>query len=41
MDVSNVMFVCPKCNELTRLGVQRTDGKARRVCKNCEAVVDG
>jgi large subunit ribosomal protein L24 len=41
MDVSNVMFVCPKCNELVRLGVQRTDGKARRVCKNCEAVVDG
>lgn len=41
MHVSNVMFVCPKCNKPARLGVERTDGEARRVCKNCEAVVDG
>lgn len=41
MHVSNVMFVCPKCNKPARLGVHRTDGEAHRVCKNCEAVVDG
>src|SRR4030065_1580196 len=34
MDVSNVMFVCPKCNELTRLGGPRPDGGATRGCKN-------
>jgi large subunit ribosomal protein L24 len=41
MDISNVMFVCPKCNEPARLGIQRSDGERRRVCKNCEELVDG
>ncbi len=40
VDVSNVMFVCPKCNSATRVGVERTDGESKRVCKSCEAVVD-
>jgi large subunit ribosomal protein L24 len=41
MDVSNVMLVCPKCGELARVGHQRgDDGKAVRVCRNCEAVID-
>lgn len=40
MDISNVMFVCPKCNEPARVSVTRSDGKAHRVCKNCEAVLD-
>lgn len=40
IDVSNVMLVCPKCDEPTRVGVQREDGEAIRVCKRCEALID-
>jgi large subunit ribosomal protein L24 len=40
VDISNVMLVCPKCNEATRVGVQRDDEGAHRVCKNCEATID-
>ena len=40
LHVSNVMFVCPKCNEPTRIGLLREDGEAKRVCKSCEAVLD-
>ncbi len=38
--VSNVMFICPKCNQPTRLGARREDGEAKRICKNCDAVLD-
>jgi large subunit ribosomal protein L24 len=38
--ISNVMLVCPKCDEATRVGVNREDGTARRVCKHCEALID-
>lgn len=41
MDASNVMIVCPKCGEAARVGHQRADGgKAVRVCRNCESVID-
>ena len=40
VDASNVMLVCPKCNKPTRVGIQREDGKRRRVCKKCQAVID-
>ena len=40
IDISNVMLVCPKCSEPTRVGVQRDDEGAHRVCKNCEATID-
>jgi large subunit ribosomal protein L24 len=40
MDISNVMLVCPKCNEPARVGVQRDDDGAHRVCKNCQAFID-
>jgi large subunit ribosomal protein L24 len=40
IDVSNVMLVCPKCDEPTRVGIQREDGVAIRVCKRCEALID-
>ena len=40
IDISNVMLVCPKCNEPARVGVQRDEDGARRVCKNCEALID-
>ena len=42
MDASNVMLICPKCGEATRLGRQRSEtGKRQRVCKQCAAVIDG
>ncbi len=40
MDISNVMLVCPKCNEATRVSVQRDEDAAHRVCKNCQALID-
>ncbi len=38
--ISNVMLVCPECDEPTRVGIQREDGTSRRVCKHCEALID-
>ncbi len=40
LDVSNVMLVCPKCNETTRIAVRREDGELRRYCKKCDSVID-
>jgi large subunit ribosomal protein L24 len=41
VDISNVMLVCPKCGELTRVGFQRDqDGERERVCKKCQSVLD-
>jgi large subunit ribosomal protein L24 len=40
IDISNVMLVCPKCSQPTRISVQRDDDGARRVCKNCQALID-
>lgn len=40
IDISNVMLVCPKCGEPTRVGVQRDEDGARRVCKKCQALID-
>jgi large subunit ribosomal protein L24 len=39
--VSNIMLVCPKCKQLSRVGVQRVEGSIQRICKKCEAVIDG
>ena len=40
IDISNVMLVCPKCSEATRVAVQRDEAGAHRICKNCEAAID-
>lgn len=40
IDISNVMLVCPKCGEAARVAVQRDEDGARRVCKNCQALID-
>jgi large subunit ribosomal protein L24 len=40
IDISNVMLVCPKCSEPTRISVQRDDDGVHRVCKNCQALID-
>ncbi len=38
--ISNVMLVCPKCGEPTRVGIQREAEERRRYCKKCEAIID-
>jgi large subunit ribosomal protein L24 len=40
-DISNVMLVCPKCNEMTRVGTRRDeDGLPYRVCRKCGKDID-
>jgi large subunit ribosomal protein L24 len=38
--VSNVMLVCPKCSQPTRIGRKREDGARVRVCKKCGNDID-
>jgi large subunit ribosomal protein L24 len=40
VDISNVMLVCPKCDETTRVAIQREAGESVRICKNCQALID-
>jgi large subunit ribosomal protein L24 len=40
MHISNVMLVCPKCDQPTRIAVQRDEDGAHRVCKKCQAVIE-
>ncbi|MGI6216346.1 MAG: 50S ribosomal protein L24 [Coriobacteriales bacterium] len=35
IDVSNVMLICPKCGEPTRVGIKHDGKKKLRVCKKC------
>ena len=39
--ISNVMLVCPQCNQRTRAGFARQeDGRKVRVCKECGEAID-
>jgi large subunit ribosomal protein L24 len=38
--LAKVMLVCPKCHKATRVEVQRQDGKAVRICKKCQGLID-
>ncbi|MEW5939098.1 MAG: 50S ribosomal protein L24 [Chloroflexota bacterium] len=40
LDISNVMLVCPKCSQRTRVSIHRDEGGSHRVCKQCEAALD-
>ena len=41
LDISNVMIVCNKCAEHTRIGKRRLeDGSMVRVCKKCGEAMD-
>ena len=40
IQVSNVMLICPKCGQPTRVGHREEDGKKVRFCKKCQAAVD-
>ena len=37
ISISNVMLVCPECDEPTRVGLLRKEDGVMRVCKNCQA----
>jgi large subunit ribosomal protein L24 len=38
--VSNVMLICPKCEQPTRIGIRLIeDGSKVRVCKKCHEVI--
>jgi large subunit ribosomal protein L24 len=37
--ISNVMLVCPKCGETTRVGIRREEGEVIRFCKKCDAEI--
>ena len=41
IDASNVMVVCPVCNKATRVGYKVEGDKKSRVCKKCQASLDG
>jgi large subunit ribosomal protein L24 len=41
LHVSNVMLVCPKCSQPTRIGRKRDGGTRVRVCKKCGNDIDG
>jgi large subunit ribosomal protein L24 len=38
--ISNVMLVCPNCDEAVRVGFKFEDDKKVRVCKRCDANID-
>lgn len=39
--LSNVMLVCPSCNERTRVGYRFKDnGSKARFCKKCDTTID-
>ncbi len=39
--ISNVLLVCPRCSEPTRVGFARQeDGSKTRVCKKCGETID-
>lgn len=40
VSISNVMLVCPVCSQPTRVGIQRSEDGAQRVCKKCQAKFD-
>jgi len=41
INVSNVMLVCNKCAEPTRIGKRKLeDGSKVRVCKKCDQLID-
>jgi large subunit ribosomal protein L24 len=40
INLSNVMLVCPKCDQATRVGFEITDGDKVRTCRKCGESID-
>ena len=39
LHMSNVMLVCPKCNQPTRLNLKKMESGRVRVCKKCKETI--
>jgi large subunit ribosomal protein L24 len=39
VDSSNVMLVCPNCNQRSRVGFKEEGGRKVRVCKKCDETI--
>jgi large subunit ribosomal protein L24 len=35
IDISNVAFICPKCNKKTKIGYKMIAKRKERICKSC------
>ena len=40
LQASNVMLVCPRCSEPTRISYKTTSEKKVRVCQSCDEIMD-
>ncbi|MBN1877317.1 MAG: 50S ribosomal protein L24 [Anaerolineae bacterium] len=40
INISNVMLVCPRCDERTRVGFELDDDRKVRVCRKCGEAID-
>lgn len=38
--ISNVMLVCPKCSQATRVKRLASEGRSSRMCKSCDSSLD-
>lgn len=41
LHIGNIAVVCPKCNQVTRVGFSFEDGKKVRICRKCESRLTG
>jgi len=42
IDISNVMFICPRCSKPTKIGIKfLSDGTKARMCKKCKEIIEG
>jgi large subunit ribosomal protein L24 len=39
LPAGNVMLVCPKCKEKTRIGYKVTESNKHRMCRKCKEVI--
>ncbi len=39
LPVANVMFLCPKCHEMARIGYGIEGDKKVRICKKCKSTI--
>lgn len=39
LPVANVMFLCPKCHEMARIGYVVDGDKKVRICKKCDQII--
>lgn len=39
LSICNVMLICPKCNQPTRVGYRLLETKKQRICKKCKGQI--